>query len=148
MKKTYAKNKKAYHDYEIEQTFEAGISLLGIEVKSIQLAKVSIKESYISIKGTDVFWKQGHISLLESKDSFTQVENVRDRRLLLHKTEIKKIREAIEKEGYTCVPLELYKEDYGKLKLSIGIAKGKKLYDKRQALKEKDIKRETERSLK
>ncbi len=148
MRKIYAKNKKAYHDYEIEQTFEAGISLLGIEVKSIQLAKVSIKESYISVKGTDVFWKQGHISLLDSKDGFTEVENVRDRRLLLHKTEIKKLREAIEKEGYTCVPLELYKEDYGKLKLSIGIAKGKKLYDKRQALKEKDIKRETERSLK
>lgn len=148
MRKSYAKNKKANFDYEIIEKFEAGISLLGIEVKSIQLSKVSIKESYIQIKDNQVFWKQGHISLLNTKDAFSKVEEVRDRNLLLNKREIKKIREAIAQDGLTCVPLEIYKENYGKIKMEIAIVKGKKLYDKRESLKEKDIKRDTQRELK
>lgn len=148
MKKVYAKNKKAKFDYEILKTFEAGISLLGIEVKSIQLSKVSLKESYISCVDNQIKWKQGHISLLSSKDGFTKVDENRDRVLLLNKNEIKEIREAISQDGCTCVPLELYKENYGKLKMEIAIVKGKKLYDKRQSLKEKDMKRDVERIVK
>lgn len=148
MEKVYATNKKAYHDYEILDKFEAGISLKGIEVKSIQLSKVSIKESFVFVKDNVVSWKQGHITLLTTKSLFEKVEETRERQLLLSKKEIKKIRDAVEKDGYTCVPLKIYKKDYGKIKMEIGIAKGKKHYDKRNDLKEKDIKRDVERTLK
>lgn len=148
MEKVYATNKKAYHDYEILDKFEAGISLKGIEVKSIQLSKVSIKESFVFVKDNVVSWKQGHITLLTTKSLFEKVEETRERQLLLSKKEIKKIRDAVEKDGYTCVPLKIYKKDYGKIKMEIGIAKGKKHYDKRNDLKEKDLKRDVERTLK
>jgi SsrA-binding protein len=148
MEKIYAQNKKAFHDYEILEKFEAGISLKGIEVKSIQLAKVSIKESFISVKDNNVIWKQGYINLLNTKDLFNRIEEVRDRQLLLHKKEIRKIKEAISMEGLTCIPLKIYKKDFGKLKIEIAIAKGKKNYDKRQSLKEKDLKREVAKNLK
>lgn len=148
MKKIYASNKKAKFNYEIIETFSAGISLKGIEAKSIQLSKVSIGESFISVKDTDIFWKQGYINLLTTKDQFEKVEETRDRRLLLRKAEIRKIREAVLVSGYTCIPLEIYREDFGKIKMIIGIGKGKKLYDKRESLKEKSIKLDIKREIK
>lgn len=147
-KKVYASNKKAKFNYEIIETFSAGISLKGIEAKSIQLSKVSIMESFISVKDNDVFWKQGYINLLNTKDQFEKVEETRDRRLLLKKSEIRKIREEVLVSGFTCIPLEIYRENFGKIKMIIGIAKGKKLYDKRESLKEKSIQMDIKRELK
>lgn len=147
-KKVFASNKKAKFNYEILETFSAGISLKGIEAKSIQLSKVSILESFISVKDTDVLWKQGYINLLNTKDKFEKVEETRDRRLLLRKPEIKRIREAVLVSGLTCVPLEIYRENFGKIKMTIGIAKGKKLYDKRESLKEKSMQMDIKREIK
>ena len=138
-----ANNKKAYHDYFIEDTWEAGISLAGTEVKSLRMGKCSLKESYIQIKRGEVFIHGMHISPYEKGNIFNR-DPLRVRKLLLHDYEIRKLQAGVEKQGYTIVPLKVYFK--GQLvKAEIGLAKGKKLYDKRESLKEKDMQRRAER---
>ena len=138
-----ANNKKAYHDYFIEDTYEAGISLAGTEVKSLRMGKCSLKESYIQIKRGEVFVSGMHISPYEKGNIFNR-DPLRVRKLLLHDYEIRKLQAGVEKQGYTIVPLKVYFK--GQLvKVEIGLAKGKKLYDKRESLKEKDMQRRAER---
>ena len=138
-----ANNKKAYHDYFIEDTYEAGIELVGTEVKSLRMGKCSLKESYIQIKRGEVFINGMHISPYEKGNIFNR-DPLRVRRLLLHRYEIRKLQNGVERDGYTIVPLRVYLK--GQLvKVEIGLAKGKKLYDKRESLKERDMKRQAER---
>ena len=139
-------NKKAKFDYFIEDTFECGIVLKGTEIKSIRSGKANLKDSYGIIKNNELYILNMHISRYEAGNIFNH-EETRTRKLLAHKKEIYKIRDKIEKEGYSLVPVKLYLKD-GRAKILLGIAKGKKLYDKRQSLKEKDIKREIEKSIK
>ena len=139
------KNKKSYFDYFIEDTYEAGIVLTGTEIKSIRRGSANLKDSYARIKNGEIFLTNMFISIYEEGNRFNHDER-RERKLLLNKKEIFKIRDKIEKEGYSLVPVKLYLKN-GKAKLEIGIAKGKKTYDKRQSLKEKDIKRETMKAI-
>ena len=140
-----AQNKKAYHDYFIEETYQAGIALAGTEVKSLRLGKCSLKESFIRIENGSAFIYNMHISPYEQGNIFNK-EPLRTRRLLLHKHEINKISAAVT-TGYTVVPLKVY-FDHGLVKLDIGIAKGKKLYDKRQTIAKNDQRREAEKEFK
>jgi len=144
---TIALNKKARHDYFIEQSLEAGLSLLGWEVKSLRDNKVQIKESYVIYKNNELFLFGAHISPLKSASSHIECDPIRTRKLLLNKIEINRLREKITQKGATVVPLKLYWVR-GKVKLEIGIAKGKKSYDKRQDIKEKDWKLDKARALK
>ena len=141
-----AQNKKAYHDYFIEETYQAGIALAGTEVKSLRLGKCSLKESFIRIENGSAFIYNMHISPYEQGNIFNK-EPLRTRRLLLHKHEINKISAAVTATGYTVVPLKVY-FDRGLVKLDIGIAKGKKLYDKRQTIAKNDQRREAEKEFK
>lgn len=141
-----AQNKKAYHDYYIEETYQAGISLAGTEVKSLRLGKCSLKESFIRIENGSAFIYNMHISPYEQGNIFNK-EPLRTRRLLLHKHEINKIAAAVTATGYTVVPLKVY-FDHGLVKVDIGIAKGKKLYDKRQTIAKNDQRREAEKEFK
>lgn len=141
-----AQNKKAYHDYFIEETYQAGISLAGTEVKSLRLGKCSLKESFIRIENGSAFIYNMHISPYEQGNIFNK-EPLRTRRLLLHKHEINKIVAAVTATGYTVVPLKVY-FDHGIVKVDIGIAKGKKLYDKRQTIAKNDQRREAEKEFK
>lgn len=141
-----AQNKKAYHDYFIEETYQAGISLAGTEVKSLRLGKCSLKESFIRIENGSAFIYNMHISPYEQGNIFNK-EPLRTRRLLLHKHEINKIAAAVTAMGYTVVPLKVY-FDHGLVKVDIGIAKGKKLYDKRQTIAKNDQRREAEKEFK
>ncbi len=141
-----AQNKKAYHDYFIEETYQAGISLAGTEVKSLRLGKCSLKESFIRIENGSAFIYNMHISPYEQGNIFNK-EPLRTRRLLLHKHEINKIAAAVTATGYTVVPLKVY-FDHGLVKIDIGIAKGKKLYDKRQSIAKNDQRREAEKEFK
>ena len=145
-KKLISNNKKAYHDYFIEDTYEAGISLCGTEVKSLRQGKCSIKESYINIDKGEAYIIGMNISPYEQGNIFNK-DPLRIRKLLLHKSEINKLLGASSEEGYTIVPLSVYFIK-GKVKVEIGLAKGKKLYDKRNSLKDKAIKRENERDFK
>lgn len=138
-------NRKANHDYFIKDTYECGIVLQGTEIKSIRKGNVNINDSYARIKNNEVFLTNMYIGKYEEGNRFNHDER-RERKLLLNKKEIFKIRDKIEKEGYSLVPVKLYLKN-GKAKLEIGIAKGKKTYDKRQSLKEKDIKRETMKAI-
>ncbi len=138
-------NKKAKHEYFIEKTYEAGIELKGTEVKSIRQGKASIQESYVNIHHGQAWIVGMHISPYEQGNIYN-VDPVRDRRLLLHKKEIRELEEAITRDGYTIIPLSLNIRR-GLVKFDIAIAKGKKLYDKRQTLREKDDKRRIERSM-
>ncbi|MCQ4725138.1 SsrA-binding protein SmpB [Anaerotignum faecicola] len=141
-----AQNKKAYHDYFIEETFQAGLSLAGTEVKSLRQGKCSLKESFIRIESGEAFIYNMHISPYEQGNIFNK-DPLRTRRLLLHKAEINKIGRSIQEAGYTVVPLKVY--FYKSLvKMDIGIAKGKKLYDKRQTIAKKDQLREAEKDFK
>ena len=141
-----ANNKKAYHDYFIEDTYEAGIELAGTEVKSLRMGKCSIKESYIQIEKGEVFVYGMHISPYEKGNIFNK-DPLRVKKLLLHRSEIHKIAGRIAVKGYTLVPLKVYFK--GSLaKVEIGLAKGKKLYDKRQDIAKKDQRREAERDFK
>ena len=138
-----ANNKKAYHDYFIEDTWEAGIELAGTEVKSLRMGKCSLKESYIQVKRGEVFVHGMHVSPYEKGNIFNR-DPLRVRKLLLHDYEIRKLEAGVEKQGYTIVPLKVYFK--GQLvKVEIGLAKGKKLYDKRESIKEKDMQRQAER---
>ena len=144
--KLIANNKKAYHDYFIEETYEAGIALHGTEVKSLRMGKCSIKESFIRIEQGEVFIYGMHISPYEKGNIFNK-DPLRVKKLLLHRSEIHKIAGRIAVKGYTLVPLKVYFK--GSLaKVEIGLAKGKKLYDKRQDIARKDQRREAERDFK
>lgn len=141
-----ANNKKAYHDYFIENTYEAGIELAGTEVKSLRMGKCSIKESFIQIEYGEVFIYGMHISPYEKGNIFNK-DPLRVRKLLLHTYEIRKIEAKIREKGYTLVPLKVYFKG-SLVKVEMGVAKGKKLYDKRQDIAKKDQRRETEREFK
>lgn len=139
-----AANKKAYHDYFIDQTYEAGIVLTGTEIKSVRAGKVSIKESYAKVSNGELVVLGMHISPYEQGNRYN-VDPLRDRKLLLHKKEIRKIAELTRENGVTVVPLKLYINEDGRAKMEIGIARGKKLYDKREAIAKKDAGRRMER---
>lgn len=144
--KLVANNKKAYHDYFIDDKYEAGIELFGTEVKSIRMGKCSIKESFIRIHQGEVFIEGMHISPYEKGNIFNK-DSLRVRKLLLHKGEIQKLGGKIAEKGYTLVPLRVYFKG-SLVKVEIGLARGKKLYDKRQDIAKKDQKREMERDFK
>ena len=144
--KLIANNKKAYHDYFILEKYEAGISLAGTEVKSIRMGKCSIKEAYVEIKGGQMNIVGMHISPYEKGNIFNK-DPLRTRKLLLHKYEIRKLGEKIREKGYTLMPRQVYLKG-SLVKVEIGLAKGKKLYDKRADIAAKDAKREAEREFK
>jgi len=146
MIKIIAKNRKAYHDYHIEETFEAGISLVGTEVKSLRDGKANLKESYVIIKNNEAFLFGCHISPY-THGNIQNHEPLRTRKLLLHRKEIDKLWGSISQKGLALVPLKLYFKG-GKAKLEIGLAKGKKQYEKRDTIKEREANREIERHLK
>lgn len=141
-----ANNKKAYHDYFIEETYEAGIALHGTEVKSLRMGKCSIKESFVRIENEEVYIYGMHISPYEKGNIFNR-DPLRVKKLLLHKSEISKMKGKIAEKGYTLVPLKVY-FNRSLVKVEIGLAKGKKLYDKRQDIAKKDQRREAERDFK
>ncbi|WP_368275353.1 SsrA-binding protein SmpB [Coprobacillus cateniformis] len=144
--KIVAQNKKAYHDYFILDTYEAGIELQGTEIKSIRKGSVNLKDSFIRIRNDEAFIDNMHIAPYEQGNRFNH-EPLRQRKLLLHKKEIKKLQKELKEKGLTIVPTKLY-FNTSKLKVEIALARGKKLYDKRQDLKEKDSKRDIEKALK
>lgn len=144
--KLVANNKKAYHDYFIDETYEAGVALHGTEVKSLRMGKCSIKESFVRIENGEVFVYGMHVSPYEKGNIFNK-DPLRVKKLLLHKYEINKLAGKVAEKGYTLVPLQVYFKD-GKAKVEIGLARGKKLYDKRQDIAKKDMRRETEREFK
>lgn len=141
-----ATNKKAYHDYFIEDTYDAGIQLVGHEVKSLRLGNVNLKDSFAIVKGGEVFLMNVHISPYKMATMFP-IDPRRNRRLLLHKDEILKMRAKVEQKGYTLVPLKIYFKE-ALVKVEIGVAKGKELYDKRKSIAEKENKRNLDRVLK
>ena len=145
-KKLIANNKKAYHDYFIEEKYEAGISLAGTEVKSLRMGRCSIKEAFIRIEHDEVFVYNMHISPYEKGNIFNK-DPLRVRKLLLHRQEIRKIQGHITQKGYTIVPLSVYFSG-SLVKVEIGLAKGKNLFDKRQDIAKKDQRREAERKFK
>ena len=144
--KLIANNKKAYHDYFIEEKYEAGLVLHGSEVKSLRQGKCSIKESFIRIENGEMFIYGMHISPYEKGNIFNK-DPLRPKKLLLHKREIMKLLGKIKEKGYTLVPLQVYFTS-GRAKIEIGLAKGKKLYDKRDDIAKKDQRRESERDFK
>lgn len=139
-------NRKARYDYFVEEEIEAGIVLTGTEIKSIRMGKVNLKDSYAIIRNEEIFLLNTHISSYEKGNIFNHEED-RTRKLLLHKKEILKLRDKLEVEGYTLVPLKIYFVK-NKAKVLIGVAKGKKNYNKKETIKERDIKREMERNFK
>lgn len=145
-KKLVYNNKKAYHDYFIEEKYETGLELFGTEVKSLRLGKCSIKEAFIRIEKGEVYAYGMHITPYEMGNIFNK-DPLRPKKLLMHKSEINKLFGKIKEKGYTLVPLEVYFSN-GRAKLEIGLAKGKKLYDKREDIAKKDMRRETEREFK
>lgn len=139
-------NRKAKYDYEILETYEAGIALTGTEIKSIRAGKANLKDSYAIIKNNEIFLLNMHISHYKEGNIFNHDET-RTRKLLMHKKEIFKLRDSIEREGNTIVPIKLYfKRNYAKI--LIGLAKGKKNYDKRESIKERDTLREIKKDFK
>ena len=145
-KKLIANNKKAFHDYFIEEKYEAGISLAGTEVKSLRMGKCSVKESFIRIENGEVVIYGMHISPYEKGTIFNK-DPLRPRKLLMHKYEINKIAGKMAQKGYTVVPLQVYFKG-SLVKVEIALARGKKLYDKRQDIAKKDMRRESERDFK
>ena len=140
-------NKKALHDYEVEDRYEAGLSLLGSEIKSIRKGKVQLKQAYISFINQEAFIKGMNISRCETAGNYFQHDEERDRKLLLHKREINKLAGKVKIQGYTCIPLKLYLKD-GKAKLEIALAKGKSLHDKRNDEKIKSMERAARQAMK
>lgn len=139
-----ADNKKAFHDYFVEDRFEAGLALEGWEVKAIRAGRVQIKEAYVVLKGAEVFIIGMHISALPTASTHIHPDPVRTRKLLLHAEEIRKLIGKVERAGYALVPLDLHYAK-GRIKLAIGLARGKKQYDKRDAEKQRDWQREKQR---
>ena len=146
-KKVITRNKKAFHDYLIEETYEAGIVLQGCEVKSLREGKANLRDSYARIRNSEVFLVNAHISPYDKTDGFTSIEPRRTRKLLLHRREIRKLIGKTIEKGFTLIPTEMYFIN-GKAKVAIGLARGKKLYDKRETLKRKTIDREMEKAVK
>ena len=144
--KLIANNKKAYHDFFIDETYECGIALHGTEVKSMRMGKCSIKEAFVRIEDGEVFVYGMLVSPFEKGNIFNK-DPLRVKKLLLHKYEINKLLGKIKEKGYTLVPLQVYFKD-GKVKVEIGLARGKKLYDKREAIAKKDQRREAEKEFK
>ncbi|ARC86542.1 SsrA-binding protein [Clostridium argentinense CDC 2741] len=144
--KTLVENRKARHDYFIEEAMEAGIALVGTEVKSIRAGKANLRDSYADIKNGEVFIKNMHISPYEQGNIFNK-NPLRERKLLLHKYEIEKLLGYTAQKGYTLVPLSLYLKD-GKVKVNLAVVRGKKDYDKRDAMLEKAAKRDIDRQMK
>ncbi len=143
-RKVVARNKKALHDYHIAETWEAGIALAGPEVKSIRAGRVSLAEAYGSVDRGEVWIHDMHITPYDPA-SIWNVDPVRPRKLLLHRSEIRKLIGSVQEKGYTLVPLDLYIRD-GHVKVTLALARGKKLHDKREALKERESRREIERA--
>lgn len=144
--KLIANNKKAYHDFFIDETYEAGIALHGTEVKSMRMGKCSIKESFIRIEDGEVYVYGMHVSPYEKGNLFNR-DPLRVKKLLMHRSEINKLQGRIKEKGYTLVPLQVYFSN-GKVKVEIGLARGKKLYDKRADIAKKDQRREAEKEFK
>jgi SsrA-binding protein len=144
MGKVVAQNKKANHDFSIEETYEAGIVLQGTEIKSIRNGRANLKDSYARVEGGEVFLHNMHVSPYEQGNRYNH-EPLRTRKLLLHKREIAKLIGATKEEGYALVPLKMYLKN-GYAKVLIGLGKGKKKYDKREDLKKKEAKRDIERA--
>ncbi len=144
--KMVAQNKKAYHDYFVDDKYEAGIALFGTEVKSIRQGSINLKDSYCSIKNGELFVVGMHISPYEKGNIFNR-EPLRDRKLLMHKKEIMKLGGLVTQKGYTLVPLSLYFSGKN-VKVELGLCRGKKLYDKRDSLAEKQADREMDRRMK
>ena len=142
-----AQNRKAWHDYFIEQKFEAGMALRGWEVKSLRDGRAQLKESYVIIQKGEIFLFGAHISPLTSASTHVHADPTRTRKLLLHHEEISKLIGAVERKGYTLIPLSLYWKK-GKAKLEVGLAKGKQLHDKRATIKKRESEREAQRALK
>ena len=145
-RKLIANNKKAFHDYFIEDTWEAGIALVGTEVKSLRMGKCSLKESFIQIHKDEFFIYNMHISPYEKGNIFNK-DPLRERKLLMHRYEINKLKGKIQEKGYTLVPLQVYFKG-SLVKVEIGLARGKKLYDKRADIAKKDQRRELEKEFK
>lgn len=145
--KIVSSNKKAYHDYFILDTYEAGIELKGTEVKSVRNGSANLKDSYIRIKDGEAYVINMHIAPYKEGNIFNE-DPRRERRLLLHKKEIKKLEKEVLEQGLTIVPTKLYFNDSAKAKLEIALVKGKKLYDKRNDMKEKAMKRDIEKAMK
>jgi len=143
---TISTNKKAFYEYDILEKYEAGLSLKGSEVKAIREDKANIKESYIRVKNNELFIIGMNISKY-SHEGYSSHDPMREKKLLVHKYEIKKIREAVEEKGKTIIPLSLYYKN-GKVKIQFAIAKGRKLWDKRNYKKEQDVNREIDKSMK
>ena len=141
--KVLAENRKARHEYFIESTYECGIALVGTEVKSIRMGKVNVKDSYVRIKNGEAFVIGMHVSPYEKGNIFNR-DPFRERKLLLHKREIRKLLALSQADGYSLIPLKLYLRD-GKVKLELAVAKGKKLYDKRHDIAERDARRAMDR---
>ncbi len=144
--KTVATNKKARHDFFIEETYEAGISLSGTEVKSVRAGKVNLRDAYAQVKDGELYLHNVHISPYEQGNIFNK-DPLRSRKLLMHKGEISKLMGLTTIKGYSLVPLSFYFKN-GKVKVQLGLARGKKLYDKRHDLKEQAVRRETEQTAK
>lgn len=145
--KIIAKNKKAFFNYELLEKFEAGISLLGSEVKSIREGRISLKESYAEVKDGEVFLLHCHISPYEAANRFNH-EPRRERKLLLHSREIKRLTGKIKEKGLTLVPIKVLINAKGKVKVEISLAKGKRTYQKKEVIKERDLQREVRAELK
>lgn len=141
-----AKNRKAWHDYNIESSYEAGIELCGTEVKSLRLGAVNLKDSYCSVKNGELIVNGMHISPYEKGNIFNK-DPMRKRRLLMHKSEIRKLESESSQNGYTIIPLSVYLKG-SLVKVQVGLAKGKKIYDKRAAAASRDAKREMDRAIK
>ena len=146
MQKIVATNKKAYHDYFVEDTYEAGIVLIGCEVKSIRLGAVNLRDSFVIIKNGEVFLLGAHISPYKM-GSYNNADPRRTRKLLLNKHEINKLRGKVQQKGYTLIPLKIYFKD-ALVKIELGLCRGKELHDKRASIKERDNNREMQRDLK
>ncbi|MBQ9155177.1 MAG: SsrA-binding protein SmpB [Eubacterium sp.] len=144
--KLIANNKKAYHDYFVDEKYEAGIALVGTEVKSLRMGKCSIKESFVSIQNGEVVINHMHISPYEKGNIFNK-DPLRTRKLLLHKSEINKLESKIKIKGYTIMPLKVYLKG-SLVKVEIGLCRGKRVYDKRQDIAKKDAQREAQRDFK
>ena len=144
--KIAAQNRKAHHDYYVEEKYEAGIELAGTEVKSVRAGTLNLKDSYCSVKEGELFVHGMHISPYEKGNIFNK-DPVRPRRLLMHKREIRKLHALVKQDGYTLVPLSVYFKD-SRVKVEVGLCKGKKNYDKREAAAQRDAKREMDRAMK
>ena len=145
--KLLAQNKKARHDYFIEETYEAGIELFGTEVKSIRNGKVSIKEAYAEVKNGEIFVLGMNVTPYDYGNINNQ-DTIRTRKILLHKREINKLQALTTREGYTLVPLRVYLNGRGLIKVELAVAKGKKLYDKRDTIAKKDSERRIQKAIK